>query len=141
MARGIFPDQGSNLCPLHCKADFYPLLHQQVLSWLLKEAGTPGTREGEGQQVRVGPSTGMALLLPVSQEARPPAQSETEDGGRFEEPGDGVKRSFQSMGGADKLWQCVWQCVWPVGPCCLCDACAQEFKVRPCSVAAGSGWG
>ena len=110
-------------------------------SWLLKEAGTPGTREGEGQQVRAGPSTGMALLLPLSQEARPPAQSETADGGRLEEPGDGVKRSFQSMGGADKPWQCVWQCVWPAGPCCLCDACAQEFKVRPRSVAAGSGWG
>ena len=31
MACGIFPDQGSNLCPLHCKADFYPLLHQEVL--------------------------------------------------------------------------------------------------------------
>ena len=27
-ARGIFPDQGSNLCPLHWQADFQPLGHQ-----------------------------------------------------------------------------------------------------------------
>ena len=25
---GIFPDQGSNLCPLHWQADSYPLYHQ-----------------------------------------------------------------------------------------------------------------
>ena len=25
---GIFPDQGSNPCPLHCQTDFYPLYHQ-----------------------------------------------------------------------------------------------------------------
>ena len=50
-------------------------------SWLLKEAGTPGTREGEGRQVGAGPSTGAALLLPLSQQPRPPAESETADGG------------------------------------------------------------
>ena len=27
-ARGIFPDQGSNLCPLHWQADSQPLRHQ-----------------------------------------------------------------------------------------------------------------
>ena len=27
-ARGIFPDQGSNPCPLHWQADFQPLCHQ-----------------------------------------------------------------------------------------------------------------
>ena len=27
-ARGIFPDQGSNLCPLHCQVEFYLLHHQ-----------------------------------------------------------------------------------------------------------------
>ena len=27
-ACGIFPDQGSNLCPLHWQADSYPLYHQ-----------------------------------------------------------------------------------------------------------------
>ena len=27
-ACGIFPDQGSNLCPLHWQADSYPLRHQ-----------------------------------------------------------------------------------------------------------------
>ena len=27
-ARGIFPDQGSNPCPLHWQADFQPLRHQ-----------------------------------------------------------------------------------------------------------------
>ena len=26
--RGIFPDQGSNLCPLHWQVDSYPLYHQ-----------------------------------------------------------------------------------------------------------------
>ena len=28
MACGRFPDQGSNPCPLHCKANSYPLSHQ-----------------------------------------------------------------------------------------------------------------
>ena len=28
MACGIFPDQGSNLCPLHWQADSHPLCHQ-----------------------------------------------------------------------------------------------------------------
>ena len=28
---GIFPDQRSNLCPLHWQAVFYPLYHQEVL--------------------------------------------------------------------------------------------------------------
>ena len=28
VAYGIFPDQGSNLCPLHCQADSQPLRHQ-----------------------------------------------------------------------------------------------------------------
>ena len=27
-ACGIFPDQGSNPCPLHCQADSQPLRHQ-----------------------------------------------------------------------------------------------------------------
>ena len=82
----------------------------------MKDAGTPGTREGEGRQVGAGPSIGTALLLPLSQEARSPAESKTADGGRFEEPGDGVKQSFWSMGNADKPWQCVW----PARQCCLC---------------------
>ena len=30
-ACGIFPDQESNLCPLHWQADSYPLYHQEVL--------------------------------------------------------------------------------------------------------------
>ena len=29
MACGIFPNQGLNLCPLHCKADSLPLDHQR----------------------------------------------------------------------------------------------------------------
>ena len=29
-ARGIFPDQGSNLCALHWQADSHPLRHQEV---------------------------------------------------------------------------------------------------------------
>jgi len=28
-AYGIFPDQGSNLCPLHWQVDFYLLCHQE----------------------------------------------------------------------------------------------------------------
>ena len=28
-ACGIFPDQGSKLCPLNWQEDFYPLLHQE----------------------------------------------------------------------------------------------------------------
>ena len=36
VARGIFPDQGSNLCPLHWQADSYPLYHQgSLISTLL----------------------------------------------------------------------------------------------------------
>ena len=27
-ARGIFPDQGPNPCPLHCKVDYQPVDHQ-----------------------------------------------------------------------------------------------------------------
>ena len=35
-ACGIFPDQGSNLCPLHWQADFQPLRHQgSPVDWLL----------------------------------------------------------------------------------------------------------
>ena len=37
-ACGIFPDQGSNLCPLHWQADSQPLCHQgSPSSWLLPE--------------------------------------------------------------------------------------------------------
>ena len=32
---GIFLDQGSNLCPLHWKADSYPLCHQGSPMWEL----------------------------------------------------------------------------------------------------------
>ena len=30
MAHLIFPDQGSNPCPLHCKVASYPLYHQAI---------------------------------------------------------------------------------------------------------------
>ena len=33
-ACGIFPDQGSNLCPLHWQADSQPLYHQGGPTWL-----------------------------------------------------------------------------------------------------------
>ena len=33
-ARGIFPNQGSNPCPLYWEADSYPLHHQGILSSL-----------------------------------------------------------------------------------------------------------
>ena len=33
-ACGIFPDQGSNLCPLHWQADSQPLHHQGSPSWV-----------------------------------------------------------------------------------------------------------
>ena len=32
---GIFPDQGSNPCPLHCKVDSQPPDHQEVQDWTL----------------------------------------------------------------------------------------------------------
>ena len=35
VACGIFPDQGSNPCPLHWQADSQPLRHQGNPSWLL----------------------------------------------------------------------------------------------------------
>ena len=38
-ACGIFPDQGSNPCPLHWQADSQPLHHQgspRIISWVLK---------------------------------------------------------------------------------------------------------
>ena len=38
-ARGIFPDQGSNPCPLHWQADSQPLPHQgSPISWYFKKA-------------------------------------------------------------------------------------------------------
>ena len=36
-ACGIFPDQGSNPCPLHWQADFQPLHHQGSPNFLLNE--------------------------------------------------------------------------------------------------------
>ena len=50
-ACGIFPDQGSNPCPLHWQADSQPLRHQgsplthfKCLLWLPTEALTPAIR-------------------------------------------------------------------------------------------------
>ena len=37
MACGIFPDQGSNPCPLHWEADFSPLDHQGRPDDVLKD--------------------------------------------------------------------------------------------------------
>ena len=34
-ACGIFPDQGSNLCPLHWQADSQPLRHQGSPKWVI----------------------------------------------------------------------------------------------------------
>ena len=48
-ACGIFPDQGSNPCPLHWQADSQPLRHQGSphLLWILKSAGQiPGGHLG-----------------------------------------------------------------------------------------------
>ena len=41
-ARGIFPDQGSNPCPLHWQADSHPLSHQRS-PWADPCDTTPGT--------------------------------------------------------------------------------------------------
>ena len=35
VARGAFPDQGSNPCPLHCQVDSSPLSHQESPYWWL----------------------------------------------------------------------------------------------------------
>ena len=45
-ACGIFPDQGSNLCPLHWQADSQPLHHQgsPELTFLMRTYGRSGTR-------------------------------------------------------------------------------------------------
>ena len=50
MARGIFPDQGLNLCPLHWQVDSYPLHHQGSPS--------PSFLLGLLELVSVGPGDG-----------------------------------------------------------------------------------
>ena len=58
VARGIFPDQGSNPCPLHWQADSQPLRHQgsPVLPFLTrrKEGRKEGRKKGrkEGRKER-----------------------------------------------------------------------------------------
>ena len=49
-ACGIFPDQGSNPCPLHWQADSQPLLHQ---SQTLTQVGK-GSLQFSGDQVHSG---------------------------------------------------------------------------------------
>ena len=54
VACGIFPDQGSNPCPLHRQTDSQPLRHQGSLGGggggvgavVLKTLKEPGSREG-----------------------------------------------------------------------------------------------
>ena len=41
-AYGIFPDQGSNPCPLHCQADSQPLRHQGSPSLLFLQSEDTG---------------------------------------------------------------------------------------------------
>ncbi|KAJ8782455.1 hypothetical protein J1605_010163 [Eschrichtius robustus] len=41
-ACGIFPDQGSNLCPLHWQADSQPLRHQGSLAGRFLTTAPPG---------------------------------------------------------------------------------------------------
>ena len=44
-ACGIFPDQGSNPCPLHWQADSQPLCHQgSPLYWLFSISGPPAKK-------------------------------------------------------------------------------------------------
>ena len=58
-ARGIFPDQGSNLC----------LWHWQVGSSPLSLQGSPG---GSSVQSSVLPASGPRLLVPLCSETQPP---------------------------------------------------------------------
>ena len=56
MACGIFPDQGSNLCPLHWQADSQPLRHQgspssDFKSWLFECASLVRLRTKVGIEV------------------------------------------------------------------------------------------
>ena len=46
VACGIFPDQGSNPCPLHWQADSQPLRHQGSPRWLLLLRSTGSRRSG-----------------------------------------------------------------------------------------------
>ena len=55
MARGIFPEQGSNLCPLRQQAVSVPLSHQESLQSpfkldYLKRSYFTGSSAQEGQQ-------------------------------------------------------------------------------------------
>ena len=71
-ACGIFPDQGSNSCPLHWQADSQPLRHQ----------GSPVVLSLNGQAIfhQKFPGTGFMTLMPFGQNAEskflsPPGQS------------------------------------------------------------------
>ena len=43
-ACGIFPDQGSILCPLHLEVNSYPRYHREIQGFLKKEQNEPKER-------------------------------------------------------------------------------------------------
>ena len=55
MACGAFPDQGSNLCPLHWQVDSYPLCHQgsSAGEWFKEIPTVSAGREERGGRVQV----------------------------------------------------------------------------------------
>ena len=61
-ACGMFPDQGSNPCPLHWQADSQPLRHQgspHSFSWRVKRSGSNGRAP-----LWCWPSDGAGILSP-----------------------------------------------------------------------------
>ena len=77
-------------------------------------AGMLGPREREAGRASEDPSTGAALPVPLPEESRPPAESETAD--------VGVLRNQEMVwNGPFRAWESTekpWQCVWPAGQCC-----------------------
>ena len=52
-ACGIFPDQGSNPCPLHWQADSQPLRHQGSPNWIVLMVAYKGESEVEEARIPV----------------------------------------------------------------------------------------
>ena len=67
MACGIFPDQGSNPCPLHLQADSLPLSHQRSPKHLEFDETRGQCSWGHlGAPGNLGPHTEVTLSLPLS---------------------------------------------------------------------------
>ena len=65
MACGTFPDQASNLCPLHWQVDSYPLCHQgsSAGEWFKEIATVFAGREERGGRVQVELSWSLKEMM------------------------------------------------------------------------------